>query len=92
MQKLEAEVIYPVGLHARPAARFVKVAKGFSSEIRVRNLTRDGEFVNAKSLARVVKIAVAQHQKVSITAEGEDEDAAIRALEEFLSNTAENQQ
>jgi len=92
MKELEAEVIHAVGLHARPAARFVKIAKGFSAEIQIRNLTRNGEFVNAKSLARVVKIAVAQHHKVHITAVGEDEEKAIQALEEFLTSFPENQE
>lgn len=87
MKQIELEVIDAVGLHARPAAGFVKIAKRFSADIKIRNLSRESEFVNAKSLAKVVKIAVSQHQKVIITAAGDDEGAAIEALEEYLSNT-----
>lgn len=92
MKELTAEVLHQVGLHARPAARFVKTAKGFESDIQIRNVSRDGTPVNAKSLAKVVKIAAAQHHSVYITAEGSDEEAAIEALRDFLTNVSEDEQ
>ncbi|NBF40040.1 MAG: HPr family phosphocarrier protein [Spirochaetes bacterium] len=92
MKELQAEVLHQVGLHARPAARFVKTAKGFDSEIRIRNVTRESDPVNAKSLAKVVKIAAAQNHTVHITADGPDEEAAIEALRDFLTNVPEDQE
>jgi phosphocarrier protein FPr len=92
MKELEAEVLHQVGLHARPAARFVKTAKGFESDIQIRNLTRESDPVNAKSLAKVVKIAAAQHHTVYITAEGSDEAEAIEALKDFLTNVSEEEE
>jgi phosphocarrier protein FPr len=89
MKELEAEVLHQVGLHARPAARFVKTAKGFECDIQIRNVTRESDPVNAKSLAKVVKIAAAQHHTVHITANGSDEDEAIEALRDFLTNVPE---
>jgi len=92
MKELQAEVLHQVGLHARPAARFVKTAKGFDSDIQIRNVTRESDPVNAKSLAKVVKIAAAQNHTVHITADGPDEEAAIEALRDFLTNVPEAQE
>lgn len=92
MKELTAEVVHQVGLHARPAARFVKTAKGFESDIQIQNVSRDSAPVNAKSLAKVVKIAAAQHHSVHITADGPDEEAAIEALQDFLTNVSEDEQ
>jgi phosphotransferase system HPr (HPr) family protein len=85
-------VKHGVGLHARPAAKFVKLAKEFESGIRVRNLTRDGEEVDAKSLVKVIKIAAAQHHEIHVSAEGPDEEVAMKALSEFLTNVPEEEQ
>lgn len=85
-------VKHGVGLHARPASKFVKLAKGFSSSISVRNVSRGGETVDAKSLVKVIKIAAAQHQEVELTVEGEDEAEAFGALESFLSDVPEEEQ
>ena len=85
-------VKHGVGLHARPASKFVKLAKSFGASIQIRNVTRDGDIVDAKSLVKVIKIAAAQHQEVEITVEGEDEDAAFAALESFLSDVPEEEQ
>lgn len=49
----KTQVLNESGLHARPASMFVKMAKGFESEIMVRNLDKDGPFVNALSLIHI---------------------------------------
>lgn len=69
-----------VGLHARPAATFVKTAKSFDCDITVTNLTRGAEPVDAKSLVKIFKAAVASGHEIRITADGSDEQAAIDAL------------
>lgn len=69
-----------VGLHARPAALFVKSAKRFASDITLRNLTRGGDPVDAKSPVQVIKAGVAQGHEVLISAEGPDADEAVAAL------------
>ncbi len=84
-------VQHAVGLHARPASRFVKLAKSFVSTIRVRNITRDGEEVDAKSLVKVIKIAAAQNHEIAVSADGEDEDAAIAAMEAFIREVPEEE-
>ncbi len=79
---VEASLVvrHEVGLHARPAAAFVKAASGFASDIKIVNKTRDSEPVDAKSIISVFKIAVAQDHEIYLTAEGEDEQEAIDTL------------
>jgi len=70
-------IVNELGLHARPAAAFVKVAGQFSSEIQVR---RDDMAVNGKSIMGVMTLAAERGSQLVITADGADADAAVRAL------------
>jgi phosphocarrier protein HPr len=69
-----------VGLHARPAALFVRLAGRFSSEITVRNLSGDGEPKNAKSILGVLAVGAEQGHEIEVAAEGVDEEEAIDRL------------
>ena len=70
------------GLHARPAAEFVQVAKGFSSEIMVRK----GEIeANAKSSLKLMTLGAKHGDKILIRAEGGDAEQAVNALVKHLS-------
>ena len=82
----EAIVVPEAGLHARPAARFVKEAKNYSSNIVV---VKDGAEVNAKSSLRLMTLGARHGDKVVIRAEGEDEEAAVDALVAILSEEEE---
>ena len=73
-------ITHEVGLHARPAAAFVKKAGEFDSEITIQNLTRGGDAVNAKSVVSVFKAAVAQNHEIRLVADGDDENEAVEAL------------
>ena len=75
---------YPIGLHARPAGKFVRLLKGFESEITIRNISRNGEMVNAKSLVKVVKIACVHNHEAEICFNGVDEKEASEAVDKFL--------
>ena len=69
------------GLHARPAALFVRTAAGFSSAIRLTNLSRDRErTVDAKSIINVMTLGVEQEHDLLIQADGDDAEAAVAAL------------
>ena len=81
MQKVTVTIQDKVGLHARPAAQFVKKAKEFSSAITI---TGKGKTVNAKSLVLVVGRAMPKDSEVEISAEGADELEAVAALENLL--------
>ncbi len=87
----EYTILHGVGLHARPAAKFAKLAKGFESSIRVRNITRDGDEVDAKSLVKVIKMAAAQGHTIKLSIDGSDEDKAAEALGTFLTEVPENE-
>jgi phosphocarrier protein HPr len=76
----EIVVQHKVGLHARPAAQFVKLAASYGANIQVENLTKNTNPVNAKSIISVLSINVVQDDKIRITAEGENEEAALESL------------
>jgi phosphocarrier protein HPr len=70
------------GLHARPAAQFVKTAKRFSSEIMV---VKDDKEANAKSSMKIMTLAAKKGDEIVIRAEGEDAQEAVEALVELIS-------
>lgn len=80
----------PVGLHARPAALFVKLANQFASDITVCNLSTSGKWASAKSILGLLTCGVKQGDQIEIKAEGTDEDVAVKSLEDLVrSNFAE---
>lgn len=86
MAEREVTVVPEAGLHARPAAKFVKTAKGYSSDIVV---IKDGAEVNAKSSLRLMTLGAKHGDKITIRANGEDEDAAVDALAALISEEEE---
>lgn len=70
-----------LGIHARPAGLLVKEAKQYTSTI---TLACGDKKAAAKGLMGVMGMAVKQGNEVTVTAEGDDEDAAIAALEAFF--------
>ena len=73
----EVTVINKLGVHARPAAMFVKVANKFESDITVE---KDGEEVNGKSIMGLMMLAAGQGSKLVISAKGRDAEAAVNEL------------
>ncbi len=71
----------PTGLHARPAATLANLAKGFSSDIRLR---RGEDSANVRSMVGVMAMAVARGEKVTLTATGPDAEAAIAELSDAI--------
>jgi len=70
-----------LGLHARAAAAFVKVANRFHSEITI---SKDALTVNGKSIMGVLMLAASIGTKIEVTAEGEDYKDALKALGELI--------
>ena len=70
-----------LGIHARPAGLLVKEAKKFVSKIV---LSKDGKTAEATKLMAVMSLGVKQHQKITVTLEGDDEDTAIVAMQKFF--------
>jgi phosphocarrier protein len=67
-----------LGIHARPAAMFVKTANRFSCDIFVE---KDGEKVNGKSIMGLMMLAAGPGSKVTVHAQGHDAQQALIELE-----------
>jgi phosphocarrier protein len=76
-QRKQVRVANRLGLHARPAAEFVKLANRFSSDILV---TRDEIEVNGKSIMGMMMLAAEQGVELEIRAKGDDAGDALSAL------------
>ncbi len=77
-------VLNAVGLHARPAAVFVQAANRFKSQIKVRNLTKNSQAADAKSLVGVLVLGVEQNHVIELVATGEDEETAAASLKRLV--------
>lgn len=71
------------GLHARPATRFVKLAKSFECEVEI---LKEGKAANAKSSVKLMLLGVKENQEVMVRANGADAAEAIDALIGYLEN------
>ena len=72
-----------LGIHARPAAAFAKIANQFQSDIRIQ---KDGLDVNGKSIMGIMMLAAAKGNIINVVAEGDDHLEAIEALEKLVEN------
>src|SRR5438094_9801796 len=77
----ELLVINKLGIHARPAAMFVKTANRFQCDVFVE---KDGERVNGKSIMGLMMLAAGPGSRLTVFAEGSDASQAIRELEKLL--------
>lgn len=75
-----------LGLHARPAAAFVKLAGQYRSDISV---AKDSMIVNGKSIMGVMTLAAECGSELTIRAEGDDAADAARALADFVKHPFE---
>ena len=69
------------GLHARPAGMFVKKASEFKATVEV---IAKGKIVNAKSIMGIMSLGLGKGDELTISANGEDEEAAINTLVELI--------
>ncbi len=81
MKQVTVTVIDPVGLHARPATVAVNAASKFKSDV---NVAFKGREVNTKSIMGVMSLCIPTQSEITISATGDDEEAAIEAIEEVL--------
>ena len=77
----ELLVTNKLGIHARPAAMFVKTANRFECDVYVE---KDGERVNGKSIMGLMMLAAGPGSKLMVFAEGEDAAKAVVELEALL--------
>ncbi|MDQ7028587.1 MAG: phosphoenolpyruvate--protein phosphotransferase [Ardenticatenia bacterium] len=78
-----------LGLHARPAARFVTTAARFNATITVQNLTRATPPVNAKSINQVATLGAQQGHELLIVAQGPDAQQALATLAHLVEHELE---
>lgn len=89
MTKQTFTIINKLGLHARAAAKFVTTASTFNADILVR---RDGREVNGKSIMGVMMLAAAKGTDITVFADGNDADDALKAIGELIDNYFEEGQ
>jgi phosphocarrier protein len=77
----ELTVINKLGIHARPAAMFVKVANKFDCDIFVE---KDGEQVNGKSIMGLMMLAAGPSSRITVQAQGDDAEQAVLEIEALL--------
>ncbi|HYU89945.1 MAG TPA: HPr family phosphocarrier protein [Gemmatimonadales bacterium] len=73
----DAKIVNPLGMHARPAAEFVKLASRFKSAVEVR---KDDLAVNGKSIMGVMMLAAECGSSLTIKTDGADAELAMDAL------------
>ena len=81
MLQREVEIINKLGLHARASAKLTQVAGRFKANVWV---GRNGRRVNAKSIMGVMMLAAAKGSKVTVEADGPDEEQAMDAVTQLI--------
>jgi phosphocarrier protein HPr len=80
-QTKELTVVNKLGIHARPAALFVKTANRFACDIFVE---KDGEKVNGKSIMGLMMLAAGPGSKLTVHADGPDANRALDEIESLM--------
>ncbi len=86
MIEAETEIINKLGLHARAAAKLVKLVSGFESLVEI---GKAGQMVNAKSIMGVMMLAASQGACIKLRAKGVDEQQAIDTVLALINNRFE---
>ena len=79
----EVVILNRYGLHARPAALFVKTSNRFKSEVWVE---KDGEEVNGKSIMGLMMLAAGHGSKLTISASGSDAEKFLEEIEQLIAS------
>ena len=77
MIEKQLTIINKLGLHARAAAKLVKLCSSFTADIEIQ---KEDKKVNCKSIMGVMMLAASRGSEITLTANGEDETAAINAV------------
>lgn len=83
MQQIEVTLNNKLGLHARAAAKLVNTATSFSSDITIK---KDSQSANGKSIMAVMMLAASCGTPLTISADGQDEQDALKAIEQLISD------
>lgn len=83
MYEEKVEIVNEIGLHARPASRFIREAVKYPCDI---NVVKDGRSYNAKSIMSVLSMSANQGDEITIRAHGDEDEAAVKALVDLIEN------
>ncbi|HDJ27971.1 MAG TPA: HPr family phosphocarrier protein [Proteobacteria bacterium] len=83
MLKKEFTIINKLGLHARAASSLVKIANAFEADVHI---GKDELQVNGKSIMGVLLLAASQGSTIQVETNGPDEEQALAAVGELISN------
>lgn len=86
MPSIELTVNNKLGIHARPAAQFVKTTSNFSCDVRVE---KDEEEVDGKSIMGLMMLAAGHGSVLKVTAEGDDAEEALKAVADLVNSNFE---
>jgi phosphocarrier protein HPr len=81
LPEVNLTIVNPLGIHARAASKFVKLAKTFESEVR---LCRAGNDADGKSIMSVMLLAAPVGSEITLSVCGRDEEKAFKALQELI--------
>jgi phosphocarrier protein len=79
----EVTIVNRLGMHARPAAMFVRIASRYRSEVWVE---KEGEQINGKSIMGLMMLAAGQGSKLKLCCEGPDAAKAVEELEQLVAD------
>ncbi|MEP6955699.1 MAG: HPr family phosphocarrier protein [Chthoniobacterales bacterium] len=79
----EVTIVNRLGMHARPAAMFVRIASRFRCEVWVE---KEGEQINGKSIMGLMMLAAGQGSKLTIRCAGADAEEALAELEQLIAS------
>ncbi len=79
----ELTILNKLGIHARPAAQFVRLTSKYKSEVTVE---KDEEFVDGKSIMGLMMLAVGCGSSIKVTVEGDDEQVLIEEIEKLINS------
>lgn len=77
----DLDIVNKLGLHARAAAKLVKLSSSFQSSI---DIEKDGQRVNSKSIMGVMMLAAGCGSQITLHADGDDEQSAIDAITDLI--------
>lgn len=89
MLETDITIINKLGLHARAAAKLVKLVSSFDSHVEIGRLDN---MVNAKSIMGVMMLAAGRGTELKITAEGDDEQEAMTAVIDLINDRFEEEE
>ena len=85
MKEFKYVVTDAQGIHARPAGILVKAIAKKTSDIKIKK-AGDTREVNAKSIMGMMTLGLDAGEEITLSANGEDEEAAMAGIEQYLSN------